>query len=247
MYECHHGNVPLYARKLWAWDDGDSIPETAEITWPTSLYISDVYQLDNSHPATCFLRSCLCGKPEENGLGAMLLYRGGAAVISSSRISWGSSADIGGIPYHFYERLLRDTTMTSGIIGNAYDIARTDFMDNSGFWLPAYHYNLFGDPATRQFGQLVNIEENNTGTPISMFSVFPNPSHGIVTIEMQSLNTNPIEIRIFDITGRLLRNLQLNRATPENVVLEVRLPAGVYFITCLNSDKIYREKITIVE
>jgi len=24
MYECHHGNVPLYARKLWAWDDGDS-------------------------------------------------------------------------------------------------------------------------------------------------------------------------------------------------------------------------------
>ena len=247
MYECHHGNVPLYARKLWAWDNGDSIPETAEITWPTSFYITDVYQLDNGYPATCFLRSCLCGKPEENGLGAMLLYRGGSAVISSSRVSWASSADIGGIPYHFYERLLRDTTMTSGVIGNAYDIARTDFMDNSGFWLPAYHYNLFGDPATRQFGQLVNIEENKIGTPISMFTVFPNPSHGIVTIEMQSPNTNPIEIRIFDVAGRLLRNLQLNRATPESVVQEMRLPAGVYFITCFESDKIYREKITIVE
>ena len=247
MYECHHGNVPLYARKLWAWDDGDNIPETAEITWPTSFYITDVHQLDNSYPATCFLRSCLCGKPEENSLGAMLLYRGGSAVISSSRISWGSSADIGGIPYHFYERLLRDTTMTSGIIGNAYDIARTDFMDNSGFWLPAYHYNLFGDPALRQFGQLVHVEENETEKAVPLFTVFPNPSHGIVTIEMQLPQVNLIEINIYDITGRLLRNLHFDESTAENFVLEARLPAGVYFITCVERDNIYIRKIAVIE
>jgi len=137
--------------------------------------------------------------------------------------------------------------VSSGIIGNAYDIARTDFMDNSGFWLPAYHYNLFGDPALRQFGQLVHVEENETEKAVPLFTVFPNPSHGIVTIEMQLPQVNLIEINIYDITGRLLRNLHFDESTAENFVLEARLPAGVYFITCVERDNIYIRKIAVIE
>jgi len=247
MYECHHGNVPLYARKLWAWDDGDSIPENAEITWPTSLYITDVYGLDNDHPATCFLRSCLCGKPEETGLGAMLLYRGGSAVISSSRISWMSSADVGGIPYHFYNRLLSDTLVSGGIIGRAYDIARNDFMNSTGFWLPAYHYNLFGDPALRQFGQLVNIEEAGNKTASPAFTVFPNPSHGVATIGIQSSRKNMIRFDIYDVTGRLITSLFADGQESGSVSLNIRLPSGVYFITCIEGGNTHRRKIAVVE
>jgi hypothetical protein len=163
MYECHHGNYNVYARKVWAWDDGDGVPESNEIQWPTSLFINDVYSLDNAHPATCFLRSCLCGKPEVTSLGSQLLYRGASAVISSSRISWLSGADRGGIPYHFYERLLVRRLSSGGLIGPAYDLARNDFMKASGFWLPAYHYNLFGDPATRQFGKVIRIDQRGLG------------------------------------------------------------------------------------
>jgi hypothetical protein len=246
MYECHHGNVTLYARKLWAWDDGDSIPENPEITWPTSLYYTDVYQLDNTHPATCFLRSCLCGKPEETGLGAMLLYRGGSAVISSSRVSWASSADRDGIPYHFYNRLLQDTTTSNGIIGTAYDIARNDFMDNTGFWLPAYHYNLFGDPALRQLGQLVNIEENNEKTPSPFFTVFPNPSHGVVTIRMQTPQNNKIAFDIYDISGRLVKKMQIDKLR-ESVSLNIELPAGIYFLRCTDGYKGRQSKLVVLE
>jgi hypothetical protein len=231
MYECHHGNVSLYARKLWAWDDGDSIPENPEITWPTSLYSTDIYQLDNVHPATCFLRSCLCGKPEETGLGAMLLYRGGSAVISSSRICWSSSADPGGIPYHFYARLLQDTTLSHGTIGVAYDIARNNFMANTGFWIPAYHYNLFGDPALRQFGQIVNIEENKVQTPARGLVIFPNPSKGTIRISIPSSSGNPVIFDFYDVSGRLVSSLQTDEAHPENKSYIIRLPAGVYFVT----------------
>ncbi len=159
MYECHHGNSSMYARKVWAWDDGDGIPENNEIQWPTSLHINDVYQLDNAYPATTYLRSCLCGKPEVASLGAKLLYRGSSAVISSSRIAWLSMADMGGMPYHFFERLMKRPSSCEGVIGIAHDLARVDFMDASGFWIPVYHYNLFGDPALRQFGKLIKTKE----------------------------------------------------------------------------------------
>jgi hypothetical protein len=247
MYECHHGNVTLYARKLWAWDDGDSIPENAEITWPTSLYYTDVYQLDNNHPATCFLRSCLCGKPEETGLGAMLLYRGGSDVISSSRVSWASSADRDGIPYHFYNRLLQDTTTSNGVIGVAYDIARNDFMDNTGFWLPAYHYNLFGDPALRQLGYFVDVEENTVQIPIPLFTVFPNPSQGVVTIRMQSPRMSVLEYKIYDVSGRLIKSVQTDETAAENVSIKIKLPAGIYLIRCTGGDDDYQSKLVILE
>lgn len=246
MYECHHGNVTLYARKLWAWDDGDSIPENSEITWPTSLYYTDVYQLDNDHPATCFLRSCLCGKPEETGLGAMLLYRGGSDVISSSRVSWASSADRDGIPYHFYNRLLQDTTTSNGIIGTAYDLARNDFMDNTGFWLPAYHYNLFGDPALRQLGHFVSVEENTAQKPSPLFAVFPNPSHGVVAIQLQTPRSNTIEFDIYDVSGRLIKKMQTNELG-EHVSLDIALPAGIYFLKCTDGDVDYQSKLVILE
>ena len=245
MYECHHGNVTLYARKLWAWDDGDNVPETPEITWLTSLNSSDVFQLDNDHPATCFLRSCLCGKPEQTGLGAALLYRGASSVISSSRISWGSNVDPGGIPYHFYDRLLQDTTVSNGVVGNAYDMARDDFMSSTMFWLPAYHYNLFGDPALRQFGQFVNVEEQEIQKPSHQLSVYPNPSRGMVSIVMQAPFGERAKFDIYDVSGRLVNSMQIDGRESENASLNILLPAGVYFITGSDGDDEFQEKIVI--
>jgi hypothetical protein len=247
MYECHHGNVPLYARKLWAWDDGDSVPENAEITWPTSFYITNVYSLDNDHPSTCFLRSCLCGKPEETGLGAMLLYRGGSSVISSSRISWASMADPGGIPYHFYNRLLQDTVMSNGVIGIAYDIARNDFMGNAGFWLPAYHYNLFGDPALRQFGQVVGIEEVVLSQQTPSIFLYPNPSRGIIKLDVGAQQKVDASFYFYDVLGRLVKTVDIGQQDGVSISLNVELPAGVYFVRCRSDNYDFQEKIVITE
>jgi len=246
MYECHHGNVDIYARKLWAWDDGDSIPETNEITWPTCLYSGDVYQLDNDHPATCFLRSCLCGKPENTGLGAMLLYRGASSVISSSRISWATGADYGGIPYHFYKWLMRDTTVSTGIIGNAYDLARTDFMDITSFWLPAYHYNLFGDPALRQYGRLTGTQEMHNPRIIQQFDVYPNPTQGYITVQVPFVSTDEHSLHIYDGCGRLVEDMIFSQENDRPFTLDLSLPNGVYFAVLKHRDARFCKKIVIM-
>jgi len=243
MYECHHGNVTLYARKLWAWDDGDSVPENPEITWPTSLYYNDVYGLDNVHPATCFLRSCLCGKPEETGLGAMLLYRGGSDVISSSRVSWMSGTDRAGIPYHFYSTLIQDTLVSKGIIGDAYDIANILFMNNCGFWIPVYHYNIFGDPALQQYGRAVAVAEHAQPPVLSIFTVFPNPSKGITTINLNTIPVSGMTITIHDVAGRVIKQYDYRAIGQSDYIIwhgedrqGNKVPCGVYFVTLDNEN-----------
>ncbi len=247
MYECHHGGNYAYARKIWAWDDGDSIPENNEIQWPISLQTSDVNQLDNNHPATTFLRSCLCGNPDVNGLGAQLLHHGSSAVISSSRVAWMTYSDPGGMPYHFFDRLMNDTTLSNGIIGTAYDIARNDFMDATGFWLPAYHYNLFGDPALRQYGRLTSVEEVEQKTKVPSFAVYPNPTSGLLTIQLHSSQKRKIELDVYDESGRFIQHLYKGYIQKQTRIMNTKLPAGVYFLRLRDEVNIEFKKLVIVE
>ena len=247
MYECHHGSYDCYARKIWAWDDGDSIPENNEMSWPLSLHRNDVFLLDNDHPATTFLRSCLCGKPEVYCLGGHLLHHGSSAVISSSRIAWLSLVDIGGIPYHFFERLMQDTTLSHGIIGNAYDIARNDFMNISGFWIIVYHYNLFGDPALRQFGRAIGIEESKEKTIAMSFRIFPNPNSGQLTINLSCPQKSKIRLDAYDVSGRFVESLCTGYVEGGSKKLNTKLPAGVYFFRLVNGDLTTFEKVIIIK
>lgn len=248
MYETHHGNTTIYARKVWAWDDGDNVPEWNEIAWPTCLHINDVSQLDNDYPATTFLRSCLCGKPEVYGLGARLLHHGSSAVISSSRIAWYTSADPGGIPYHWYDYLLRDTTSSKGIMGDAYDIARNDLMDASGFWIIAYHYNLYGDPATKQLGRQVGVEEEVQRRKQSLsFSVYPNPTSRSVTIHLQSSIKREVELDMFDASGRLVCRLFSGYFDSGTRKFTAKLPTGIYFLRFFDGSITEFKKLVIIE
>jgi hypothetical protein len=246
MYECHHGNWNIYARKLWAWDDGDGVPEAFEIQWPTCLSTGNVSQLDNDYPATTFLRSCLCGKPEVNGLGAMLLHHGSSAVISSSRVCWMTHADAGGIPYHFFDHIIKDTTTSHGIIGNSYDIARNEFMDISGFWLSVYHYNFFGDPALHQYGTLVGVEETKQTTEFPSFHLSPNPSFGSFTITYNAFMGKHIDLDVYDESGRYIQTLYTGYVDNESKNFTTALPTGVYFVRLEEGELIQVTKFVII-
>jgi hypothetical protein len=247
MYETHHGNETGYARKVWEWDDGDMVPEANEISWPFSLYTSDVTSLDNDNPATCFLRSCLCGNPDVNGFSANLLYRGASAIISSSRICWMTYSDPGGIPYHFYKRLLRDTTESHGMIGPAYDIARNDFMDNTSFWLSTYHYNLFGDPALCQFGRSVAVAELPYNTTRNDFGLYPNPFSELITLQFSTPLLGEIELNVYDGSGRFVKQLFKGYMREEKKQLHVKLPTGIYFVTLSKGELKETKKVIVIK
>jgi hypothetical protein len=246
FYECHHGAYNMYARKVWAWDDGDSIPEGTEIQWLTSLHMNDVYQLDDIHPATTFLRSCLCGKPEVTGLGAQLLNYGSSSVISSSRVAWMSSADPDGIPYHLFYRLVKDTLVSHGIIGAAYDLARDEFMSATGFWLIAYHYNLFGDPALRQLGRYLDIEESTKINVDPSFSIYPNPINGQMKIVLNTPCKGKTTIDIYDKAGRFITNLYTGYLVSA-ATFDVDLPVGIYFLKLSDDVLTTIEKIVVIK
>jgi len=186
------------------------------------------------------------GKPEVTGLGAMILYRGASSVISSSRVCWMSHADPGGIPYHFYDRLMKDTTSSHGIIGTSYDIARTEFMNTAMFWLPAYHYNLFGDPALRQFGRLVNVEEANQRTPTSSFVVYPNPTFGQLIIRLNSTHKRKVKLDVYDESGQFVQQLYSGYVNKGIKYLHTKLPAGVYFLRLNDINNIAFRKLIVI-
>jgi hypothetical protein len=246
VYEYNHGSPYSYARKIWAWDDGDSVPESSEIQWPTCLYVTDVFGLDNEYPATTFLRSCLNGKPEEYGLGPQLLHYGSSAVISGSRVVYVILADQSGTPYYFFERLMEDTTTSHGIIGNAYDLARNDFMKSTGFWITAYTFNLYGDPALHQFGSVTGVEESDVEIVGPLFAIYPNPTFGTVTIQLNSFGSNKIELNVYDESGRFVQTLYNGYMEAGIKELNTDLPTGVYFLRLEQGENTQVKKFVVV-
>ena len=197
VLEYNHGMPTSYWRKIWAWDDGDSVPESNEMQSSLCLQNADVFQLDNDHPGTTFLRSCLCGKPEENSLGKYLLYHGSSTVFCGTRIVWASILSDQGLGYHFLKSLMQDTTLSNGIIGRAWDIAKNDFMTVNNFWINIYSFQLYGEPALRQFGRFVSIEENPAHNPVKLPIDF-----GPTIFSGPLLLPEGKTCKVFDITGR---------------------------------------------
>lgn len=156
VLEYNHGarSSDSFCRKVWAWDDGDGVAESFEITWPPGLGVPDVYELDNDYPATTFLRSCMLSNPDIDGLAKYLLYRGASSVFGSSRILWVSVLQDEGMGYHLLNRLMKTRILSKGIVGRAFDIARVDFMEVNDFWVNLYLIHHYGDPALRQFGHV---------------------------------------------------------------------------------------------
>lgn len=250
VYEFNHGAPSGYYRTIWVWDDGDSVPEYNEMQSILCLNSADVYQLDNQHPSTTFLRSCSCGRPEQNSLGQMLLQYGSSAVICNSRSGWVSLANRGGVVYHFLDRLMKDTLSSRGVVGTAYDLARTDFMDSCMFWLPAYHHNLYGDPALRQFGRLTGIQEQKQDVIVTQFTIHPNPVVQKCHIRYSVPFTAEVRISLFDVAGRHLIDINRNEQTA-GVYTEVidmsLLPQGVYFVHLTYGAGVRTQKVIYIK
>ena len=105
MYEYHHGSPTGYARSVWVWDDGDSVPENPELEHIYSLFINDVSNINNDYSSTTILRSCSCGKPDQYNMTMKLMDHGvSSSVISGTDGVWVILADRGGLPHHFLAR-----------------------------------------------------------------------------------------------------------------------------------------------
>lgn len=80
-------------------------------------------------------------------------------------------------------------------------------------------------------------------------SVYPNPTSGMTTIEVNSLADEIIEIKIIDLTGKLVKQQKWNVTTGSNLtqVDMTSAPAGVYHVEFDSKYKFESQKIIIIK
>jgi len=124
-----------------------------------------------------------------------------------------------------------DTIMP--VLGNFAIIAWTELatdIDNSN---DTASKNIFGEPNT--IGEQNDFENS--------ISVYPKPAQNTITI---SGNIKDSEIEIYNLNGSLIRNLGL--AKEEELKIDVSdLNSGIYILKVSNDNKVFSEKISILD
>jgi len=157
-----HGHTNRAARKVWSWDDGDSVPESGEMSWIN--FISRASNVDDDYPSFVFAISCMIGCPEKNTqgrIGVDFLTKPGKGtsigVVGASRTVYGKRnwpVEKGGgesMCYEFNRHLINGPAGPEPA-GNAlynskfYCYSTFGFTHFSEYW-NNFGYNLFGDPS----------------------------------------------------------------------------------------------------
>ncbi|MFA5032358.1 MAG: T9SS type A sorting domain-containing protein [bacterium] len=123
---------------------------------------------------------------------------------------------------------------------NGYIIAGTIYR-----YTPYYHTALYlirADPSEA-------IEENTYSISDKFFSISPNPASAYATIKYSLPNKTNVSLRIFDLTGRLVKKLYSGEqvAGTNNVSLKSsELSKGIYFVTLQTNSGTKTQKLTIL-
>ena len=92
------------------------------------------------------------------------------------------------------------------------------------------HLNTFYCPITHE-GQIQRPVFNKSGE----ISLFPNPTDGLLWIDLSSLNSPTADLRIFDTRGNLVLQQQADvEKGLQSIALPEKLPNGVYFVQVQN-------------
>jgi hypothetical protein len=152
-----HGNSQGTYRKYWSSDDGDGVPEDAEMTWEEFISSSVVGTLNNNRPSIVTQVSCQNAWPEDpNNLAYSLLKNGAIATVAGTRNTWywtgdwspGSSGDNASYAYYITQRILAN--QTGETTAAALQWCRENLslgLSNSRF-MNALEFSLYGDPST---------------------------------------------------------------------------------------------------
>ncbi|MCK4547291.1 MAG: VCBS repeat-containing protein [Candidatus Eisenbacteria sp.] len=155
-----HGLFDEAKRKYWEWDDGDSIPEYAELERFPFLWSQEADSLDDEHPGVVFACACDNGDQDEPvNLAFALLKNGASSIVAATRPGyytngWLDKSDggIASLDYYFFDALVGGQK-----VGEALFTTKEVYADSFFWWDVASHQNmltfcLYGDPAFVQPG-----------------------------------------------------------------------------------------------
>jgi len=214
-----HGWTNGVHQRIWSWDDGDSVPESNELSGPP--FISIYSNLDDDYPSIVFALSCVVGYPEPNdwaNLGIDLLtkpsFGSSVGIVSGTRVVWVSK---GGGELHCYEFNHYMINGPSGPekVGDAlYDselyISQTYSWDHYAEYWDLFTFNLYGDPSLVREGVSVGIEtESLVELPRSFLLMqnYPNPFNATTEMRYALPKDCNVKLTIYNILGQRVASL----------------------------------------
>lgn len=107
----------------------------------------------------------------------------------------------------------------------------------SGSYKVIANKNGCSDTSDCFYYQKVGIEDI-----ASSFEIFPNPSDGAFTIQLQSTYSTIPWVTITDITGKIVHSQQLN---PTQTTIQMSVAQGIYFVTVHDENSSSTEKLIV--
>lgn len=83
---------------------------------------------------------------------------------------------------------------------------------------------------------------------LTEFSIYPNPSQGMLNVDLKSVVTGAYDMKITDLNGKLLLNKSIQLPNNQNIITQVDLstfPKGMYFLNIEKEGKIGWAKLLI--
>jgi len=116
-------------------------------------------------------------------------------------------------------------------------------INGSGTLYVAYADSVDSDKVTvMEFSTASGVKNTGNQAATSM-SLFPDPNHGIFTLNLSSAVTENAAITITDMFGRKVK--ELTTITNTNTELQLDVPAGLYFISTIINDESINAKIIV--
>ncbi|MBI5220020.1 MAG: T9SS type A sorting domain-containing protein [Bacteroidia bacterium] len=83
-----------------------------------------------------------------------------------------------------------------------------------------------------------------SATEKNTMSLYPNPSTGLFFIDLDNTNREPVNVMIYDITGRLVYNRQTESTGVKDVNIS-SLHKGIYYLQVKTGNEVYNHKIVL--
>ena len=73
--------------------------------------------------------------------------------------------------------------------------------------------------------------------------MYPNPAHGVLTVDLSEVNDDITELKLSDLGGREVLRTKAER--PLTKVDVSALPAGLYLLQAASPGKVYRRRVAV--
>ena len=148
------------------------------------------------------------------------------------------------------ENNLFGTTTGSGTYAEGTEVT-IEAIPNSGYRFSSWNNGQITD---NPYTIIVTRDENfvayfteNTGIEeelVSMISVFPNPTSGMFTVELNSIEGN-VTCQIVNSRGSVVETREIEAMGDSEYVFDLNIASGVYFVRIISGYRVWTERIVI--